>query len=212
MDIDKLLKIFFRRIRKNLRSRLANPEESCPRRLTQPIGVTQSDKEDEMTESSALDILKHAILLEKRGKAFYRTAADQSINDDVKAFFATMAAEEVQHVKILSEQYKAFKETGRFKAPDAQATGTISKNVLTPEVKSRIAAADFEAAAISAAMLMEERAIALYAKRTNEAQDPEEKKLYRWLADWEKEHLEFLAAIDGELKERIWNDSGFWPF
>jgi rubrerythrin len=165
-----------------------------------------------MTETNALDILKHAILLEKRGKAFYRTAANQSTNSDVKAFFETMAAEEVQHVKILSEQFKVFKETGTFKMPDTSDTGTIAKNVLTPEVKARIAAADFEAAAISAAMLMEERAISLYANRGKEAQDPEEQKLYRWLADWEKEHLEFLAAIDTELKERIWNDSGFWPF
>ena len=165
-----------------------------------------------MTENSALDILKNAILLEKRGEAFYRTAANQSTNSDVKAFFETMAAEEVQHVKILSDQFKAFKETGKFKTPGKSETGTISQNVLTPEVKARIAAADFEAAAISAAMLMEERAITLYAKRSNETQDPEEKELYRWLADWEKEHLEFLAAIDSELKERIWNDRGFWPF
>ncbi|MBC2713189.1 MAG: ferritin family protein [Desulfosarcina sp.] len=165
-----------------------------------------------MTENSTLDILKNAILLEKRGEAFYRTAANQSTNSDVKAFFETMAAEEVQHIKILSDQFKAFEESGKFKAPDTSETGTISKNVLTSEVKARIAAADFEAAAISAAMLMEERAIALYASRGNEAQDPEEKKLYQWLADWEKEHLEFLAAIDAELKERIWNDSGFWPF
>jgi len=165
-----------------------------------------------MTETNTLDILKNAILLEKRGKAFYRTAADQSTNDDVKTFFETMAAEEVQHVKILSDQYKAFKETGSFKTPDTSATGTISKDVLTSEVKGRINAADFEAAAISAAMLMEERAISLYAKRAEEAQDPEEKKLYHWLADWEKEHLAFLAAIDADLKESIWNDSGFWPF
>lgn len=165
-----------------------------------------------MTENDTLDILKNAILLEKRGKAFYRTAAKQSTNSDVEAFFETMAQEEVQHVKILSDQFKAFKETGQFKAPDTTETGTISKNVLTPEVKASIAAADFEAAAISAAMLMEERAISLYTKRGNEAQDPEEKKLYLWLAGWEKEHLTFLAAIDSELKERIWNDSGFWPF
>jgi rubrerythrin len=142
-----------------------------------------------MTENSSLDILKSAILLETRGKAFYRTAANQSTNRDVKEFFETMAAEEVQHVQILSEQFKAFKETGKFKAPDTSKTGTISHNVLTPEVKSRIAAADFEAAAISAAMLMEERAITLYASRGKEAQDPEEQKLYQWLADWEKEHL-----------------------
>ena len=165
-----------------------------------------------MTENSALDILKNAILLEKRGKAFYRTAAQNSTHADVKAFFETMAAEEVQHVKILSDQYKAFKENGAFAAPDTSQTGAVAQKVLTPEVKDRIAAADFEAAAISAAMLMEERAIRLYANRSEEAQDPEEKKLYRWLADWEKEHLDFLAAIDAEVKERIWNDSGFWPF
>lgn len=165
-----------------------------------------------MTENHALYILKNAILLEKRGEAFYRTAANQSTNDDVKAFFETMAAEEVQHVKILSDQFKAFKQTGKFKTADKSGSGTISQNVLTPKVKARIAAADFEAAAISAAMLMEERAISLYAQRSNEAQDPEEKELYRWLADWEKEHLAFLAAIDSDLKESVWNDNAFWPF
>lgn len=165
-----------------------------------------------MTENSSLDILKNAILLEKRGKAFYRTAANQSTNADVKEFFETMAAEEVAHVKILSDQFKTFKETGKFKAADTSRMGSISQNVLTPDVKARIAAADFEAAAISAAMLMEERAIALYAGRAKASQDAEEKKLYQWLADWEKEHLAFLAAIDAEIKERIWNDNGFWPF
>jgi rubrerythrin len=129
-----------------------------------------------MTENNQLDILKHAILLEKRGKAFYRTAASQSTNSDVKAFFETMAQEEVQHVKILSDQFKAFKETGQFTAPDTSEMGTISQNVLTPEVKARIAAADFEAAAISAAMLMEERAISLYAKRGNDGPGPGREK------------------------------------
>ena len=122
-----------------------------------------------------------------------------------------MAEEEVKHVEILSEQYKAVKKNGVFSTPDTSKTGGVSEHVLTPQVKDRLSAAEFEAAAISAAMLMEERAIALYANRGEEATDPEEKKLYRWLADWEKEHLAFLAAIDQELKERIWNDNGFWP-
>ena len=164
-----------------------------------------------MTENRSLNILKNAILLEKRGKAFYRSVANQSTDANVKDFFETMAAEEVEHVKILSDQFKNYRQTGKFKASDTSTMGAIAQTVLSPEVKDRIAAADFEAAAISAAMLMEERAIALYSGRAQESQDPEEKKLYQWLADWEKEHLEFLAAIDAELKERIWNDSGFWP-
>lgn len=165
-----------------------------------------------MTETSPLDILKSAILLEKRGEAFYRHAASQSTHADVQAFFNTMAAEEVRHVGILAEQFKSVAANGRFEPPDMSQTGSVAQNVLTSEVKGRIAAAGFEAAAISAAMLMEERAIALYSQRGRDAQDPEERKLYRWLADWETEHLEYLAAIDGDLKERIWNDSGFWPF
>jgi len=165
-----------------------------------------------MTENSAVDIIKSGILLEKRGEAFYRTAADQATHEDVRAFFETMAAEEREHIEILSDQFRALRQNGRFNAPDTFRTGSISQHVLTPSVKARIAAADFEAAAISAAMLMEERAITLYAKRSEDAQDPDEKQLYRWLADWETEHLEFLAAIDAELKERIWNESGFWPF
>ena len=85
-----------------------------------------------MTENRSLDILKNAILLEKQGKAFYRTAASQSTHADVKAFFENMAAEEVEHVKILSDQFKTFKETGKFKASDTSKMGTISRNVLTP--------------------------------------------------------------------------------
>jgi rubrerythrin len=165
-----------------------------------------------MNVNSAVDIIKSGILLEKRGEAFYRTVANQATNEDVRAFFESMADEEGEHIKILSDQFKAIMQKGRFNAPDMLRKGSISQHVLTPAVKARIAAADFEAAAISAAMLMEEHAITLYTKRSEDAKDPEEKKLYRWLADWETEHLEFLSAIDTELKERIWNESGFWPF
>ncbi len=43
-------------------------------------------------------------------------SANQSTNSDVKAFFETMAAGEVQHVQILSDPFKAFRGTGKFKA------------------------------------------------------------------------------------------------
>ena len=75
-----------------------------------------------------------------------------------------------------------------------------------------MSAADYEAAAISAAMSMEENAIKLYSNRSAEADDPNEKALYQWLADWEKQHLHFLSDIDKELTEQIWNDNSFWPF
>ena len=43
-------------------------------------------------------------------------------------------------------------------------------------------------------------------------EDPNEAVLYRWLADWEQGHLSFLARLDKEIRESVWNDQQFWPF
>ena len=166
-----------------------------------------------MTDSTVLDILKRAILLEKRGYAFYRQAADQASGPAVKEFFAMMAREETSHVNILSDQYKAYRENGHFSAATQdREVGDVSRAVLTKELKDKISAAGFEAAAISAAMAMEQRAISLYSQRAREADDPQEKSLYQWLADWEGDHLRWLSDLDRELTEKVWNDNQFWPF
>ena len=163
---------------------------------------------------ATVEILKQAILLEKRGQAFYSQVAGQASGKAVKQFFEMMAEEEVKHVKILSDQFKAYKSNSQF-TPEAINDGhsdDVATKVLTGEMKNEISAADFEAAAISAAMSMEENAIKLYSERAQQAEDPNEKALYDWLAKWEMQHLRFLSEIDKELKEAVWNDSSFWPF
>jgi rubrerythrin len=164
-----------------------------------------------MSEAKATEILKHAILLEKRGRAFYGKVAEQADGKAVKAFFEMMAEEEVKHVQILSEQFKAYQETNHFKPTEA-GDGNVAPKVLTQELKAEMSAASYEAAAVTAAMSMEENAIKLYSSRSAEADDPNEKALYQWLADWEKQHLQFLSQIDKELTEQIWYDNSFWPF
>ena len=47
-----------------------------------------------MDDKTALDILKSAILLEKRGKAFYEKVAEQTPSEAAKRFFDMMAEEE----------------------------------------------------------------------------------------------------------------------
>jgi rubrerythrin len=167
-----------------------------------------------MAETNPLEILKSAILLETRGKAFYQNAADNAGHEVVRSFFQTMADEEHEHIQMLTEQYKAYEATEEF-APGSYLSENhqaVAKKVLGDEVKAGISGAGYEAAAISAAMLMEERAITLYSERAAATDDPLERDLYTWLADWEREHLAFLADIDAELKATIWNDSSFWPF
>lgn len=167
-----------------------------------------------MAEATPLEILKSAILLETRGKAFYQNAADTATHEAVKVFFQTMADEEREHIQMLAEQYKAYKANNEFVAGSYLSENhlAVANKVMGAEVKAKIAGAGYEAAAISAAMLMEERAIALYAGRAETTENTQEKALYTWLADWEREHLSFLADIDAELKDKIWDDNSFWPF
>lgn len=166
-----------------------------------------------MSDEKTLEILKSALLLEIRGKAFYQKAAETARNDSVKQFFKAMVAEEESHVKLLSEQYREVRDNRKL-LPNSFADfpENVADKVLSSELKKHIQAAGFEAAAISAAMGMEERAIKLYTTRAGETNDSEEEKLYRWLADWETNHLELLSELEKDVTEAIWNDNNFWPF
>jgi rubrerythrin len=64
--------------------------------------------------STTLDILKAAILLERRGKAFYESVAEKAQGEAVQEFFTMMAKEEEEHVRQLSEQYVAYQKDGKF--------------------------------------------------------------------------------------------------
>lgn len=165
-----------------------------------------------MEESKAIEILKTALLLERRGKAFYSKVADQATDPDVKQVFEIMADEEDEHIKILSEQFAHFKQHQKFKEVKLPKGGDdTASEILSDKIKDSISAASFEAAAISSAIDMETRAIEIYSQRAKQATEAEEKSLYQWLAKWEQGHHQILFELDRELRERIWNDNHFWP-
>jgi rubrerythrin len=157
-----------------------------------------------MPEDAAIEVLKMALLLERQGKVFYEQVAGQTRSPAVQELFGTLAAEEQKHAEILAKR-------GGFAAP-GPVPDSLSKLVLSEEIRKQIGAASYEAAAISAAIDMENRAVALYSGRAGEASDPAERAVYQWLAEWERGHQRFLARLHQELLEEIWQDSGFWPF
>ena len=123
-----------------------------------------------------------------------------------------MADEEDEHIRILSEQFTHYTQHKRFKEVKlSKGKGDTASEVLSGQIKDNISAASYEAAAISSAIDMENRAVEIYAERARQASDPEEKKLYQWLSTWEQGHHKILFELDRELRERIWNDNHFWP-
>lgn len=167
-----------------------------------------------MEELKTIEILKTAILIERRGEAFYRKVSEQANNSGVKKIFDIMAKEEVLHAKILRDKYAEFVRDKTFSPAKLPETDdeSAAEIILTDEVKQQISGAGFEAAAISAAIDMENKAIEVYSDRAKHATDPNEKKLYKWLADWERGHHKLLFDLDRDLRERVWNDNQFWPF
>jgi rubrerythrin len=167
-----------------------------------------------MDTNKTLDILKMAILMERRGLAFYTNVSEQTKDPEISKVFKVMAAEESIHVKFLSEQFLSFENKKEFSCPNLpeQAQDGIANMILSDEIKNKLSAAGFEAAAISAAIDMEKKAIEVYSAQTEVSADPNEKKLFNWLSGWEKSHLKILNDLDNELKEKIWYDNQFWPF
>ncbi|MFZ4400435.1 MAG: ferritin-like domain-containing protein [Bacteroidales bacterium] len=168
-----------------------------------------------MENTTAIDILKEAILLERRGKAFYSNVAEKSDSEAAKKIFTMMAEEEDEHIKFLSRQFSHYSKTNEFLKNESSQDihhEDVALKVLTEEIKKQISAASFEAAAISAAMDFETRAVKIYSDRAEAATDINEKELYKMLADWETGHNQFLHQLNEELREEIWYDNNFWPF
>ena len=160
--------------------------------------------------TQALDILKQAFLLEQQGKILYETARDAATDPEVKSFFQELVDEETQHMALLETQMVAFQARGQF-VSDPRMDQSTAQEILDPGLAHRIQTAGFEATAITAAVAFEEKAVQTYTRRAEAATDPEEKRLYNWLALWERTHLKKLMALQESLIQRIWNDNSFWP-
>ena len=164
---------------------------------------------------TALDTLKQALILERRGQAFYAKTAEQASVPGLKDIFTTLAEEEGKHIEYLNERFASFGKSGTFPSGEAsppEGSGRLADAVLTEEIRNSIDAAAYEAAAISAAIELEKRAIRLYSERAETAEDTKESEFYRSLAVWEDGHLELLVKLNDELLESIWNENNYWPF
>lgn len=165
-----------------------------------------------MKNEKTIEILKTAILLERKGKAFYSHVATQAKDEDVKEFFQLMADEEDEHINFLTDQYQNFVKNDSFTKVEFKHEDTTDEDILTEKVKTKIENASFESAAISSAIDMENRAVKVYSERAESAEDQEEKDFYNFLANWERGHNKVLHEIDKALQDRVWNDNSFWPF
>ena len=165
-----------------------------------------------MTETKSLDILKGAILLEQRGKALYESVVKTSESEGVTELFALLSREEDTHIGVLTRQFSRMSKGESFDIAELEKEhASTHEAIITDDIVKSISAAGYEAAVIAAALEFEKKAVKYYSEHASGAESGDEKKLYDWLTEWEKNHMMMLARLDNELKEKIWYDNQFWP-
>jgi rubrerythrin len=165
-----------------------------------------------MTGNKPLDILKGALLLEHRGKALYSSVKESSKIESVRELFDMLVREEDKHIKMLNKQFSRLSKGESFDVSDLdKEKSSTMEAIITEKIVQDVAGAGYEAAVISAALEFEKNAVKYYSEQAESAESEAEKKMFEWLANWEKNHMLMLAKVDNELKEKIWYDNQFWP-
>ena len=172
--------------------------------------MNAADKKSEFT--SVQDVLKRAMLLEMNGKEFFAMAAKTATSKVARELFQHMVKEEEHHLHILQLTFRRHLENGKVELPseDELAFG-FQDPILDKSFLAELKNSGFDSSAISIALTLEEKAFKFYQKEEQAATDPDIKKLFTWLTDWEIDHHRKLMALEEDFRGEVWNDSNFWP-
>jgi rubrerythrin len=161
------------------------------------------------------EILKKAYQIEVDGYTFYSMTAERASKPAVQELFDKLARDEVQHKAYLQSVIGSYEEKG-FAAfgvprrdPDLKA---FTATIFTEDFKKQAHGADFELGVLSIGMTLETNAIAYFSGAAEKTTEREVREFYRFLADWEKQHLETLQALYHGVRQDFWADGGFAPF
>ena len=147
--------------------------------------------------SAALEALKQALALEKRGQEFYTEAAARTADPKGKEMFGSLADDEVMHAEFIQRQVDALAKGEGWVLPDGVDqvdadldTPLFPKGKVAFEEAVRSDASDLDA--LLFALKLENDAFNLYAELAKTAEDPTAKQLYEYLVSAERTHFNLV--------------------
>ncbi len=155
-----------------------------------------------------------AIKAESDGYSFYMMAARSTEDEQGREVFEQLAAEELDHKRFLSAQYRSFLETGKASVEAKLGPRRVLEGdspIFSRAIKTRLKDAHFEMSALSIGMQLELSAQKYYRSMADGVSDDDTKSFFNELADWEAGHYAALSAQQETLKEDYWAASGFSP-
>lgn len=161
------------------------------------------------------EALIKAIQAERYGYSFYMMAARSTDDAKGREIFETLAAEELNHMHFLSEQYNSFAATGKANLSiklGGRRDLSGSSPIFSDNLKARIRDAHYEMSALAIGIQLELDSMNFYKTQAEEMSDPEIKKFFTELAEWETSHYDALLRQQESLKGDYWSSAGFAPF
>ena len=158
---------------------------------------------------AALAALDKAMEVERQGKVFYEEAARHVKDPAGKAVFATLAKDEVEHIRLLQAQYEMIEQGQEWLALDeAKVCEPQTPLRLFPRKKDvglTIRARATDADALRLSMAFEEKGYQAYIRAQKETDDPTGKEVFAFLAKQENNHFVYLQkTLDYLTNQGAW--------
>lgn len=158
-----------------------------------------------------IEVFKQAILNEVEGYEFYKMAAYNAGDDEVKKAFLDLANEELKHVEWLKDAFKKLSGNPEDHVKLADIENPPSPGIFKWE-NLQTKNASLAVSVFGIGMEMERASVKFYGEAAKETPYEAAKQLFEVLAKWEQNHLEqFSKAYDALIKD-WWSDQGFDAF
>lgn len=168
---------------------------------------------DKAARKIVLEAVKTAIITELRGLEIYKAAAERTTDHAARLMFQSLANDEAHHKQFLEKNFHSLLESGEWSVPATpeNLSPLDDSQVITPQFLKRVKGGAFEMAVVAAGCELEMSAINFYTKAADECPDVESAAVFRFLANWEKGHLEALTALEERMKDQYFAERGFSP-
>lgn len=158
--------------------------------------------------------LKLALDLEREEADYYRLAADKTKDAGGKKVFAYLAEEEDAHLKALRRQLASVKEKESWLSDEElfnkKACGTLTRRKPHGIVPDNVKADANDLEALRQAIGIEKKSISYYEDAACKVSDKKALKMFHYLIEAEKEHLQELETqLLFLASEGIWYDNTF---
>lgn len=127
--------------------------------------------------------------------------------------FQCLANDEAKHKAFLERNFHSLLEKGEWSVPATpeNLSPLDESEVITPDFLKRVKGGSFEMAVVAAGCELEMSAIRFYKQAAEECLDEESAKVFRFLADWEKDYLRSLSELQDRMKDEYFAERGFSP-